>query len=98
MALKVSQLAFAAQPGKDILRDVSFELSAGQSLAIVGPIGAGKTVLLRDNLTPCGDRNEWPDAALQRALDLANLSQDVAQWPGGLDTEIGERGLNLSGG
>jgi ABC-type multidrug transport system fused ATPase/permease subunit len=133
-ALTVSQLGFGVQPGTDILRDVAFELDAGQSLAIVGPIGSGKTVLLRmllgeysptaggigwgtaprfaycpqetfvasgtlrDNLTLFGKRNEWPDAALHRALELANLSQDVAQWPGGLDTEIGERGLNLSGG
>jgi ABC-type multidrug transport system fused ATPase/permease subunit len=133
-ALTVSNLTFGVQPGADILRNLSFELEAGQSLAIVGPIGSGKTVLLRtllgeysptaggvkwgtaprfaycpqetfvasgtlrDNLTLFGKRDEWPDAALHRALELANLSQDVAQWPGGLDTEIGERGLNLSGG
>jgi ABC-type multidrug transport system fused ATPase/permease subunit len=132
--LTVSQLAFGVQPGAHILRDISFDLDAGQSLAIVGPIGSGKTVLLRtllgeyaptadgikwgttprfaycpqetfvasgtlrDNLTLFGKRDGWPDAALHRALELANLSQDVAQWPGGLDTEIGERGLNLSGG
>jgi ABC-type multidrug transport system fused ATPase/permease subunit len=133
-ALKVRNLTFAANPGEDILRHVSFEIDAGQSLAIVGPIGAGKTVLLRallgeytptggtitwsatprfaycpqetfvasgtlrDNLTLFGGREEWTDDALMRALALANLAQDVAQWPGGLDTEIGERGLNLSGG
>lgn len=133
-ALTVTKLAFGVQPGTDILRDISFELDTGQSLAIVGPIGSGKTVLLRmllaeyaptagsiswgsvprfaycpqetfvasgtlrDNLTLFGKGGEWTDAALHHALELANLSQDVAQWPAGLDTEIGERGLNLSGG
>jgi ABC-type bacteriocin/lantibiotic exporter with double-glycine peptidase domain len=46
-ALNVTKLAFGVQPGTDILRDISFELDTGQSLAIVGPIGSGKTVLLR---------------------------------------------------
>ena len=130
--LQVQDLVFAATPGQTILNDISFTLEAGQSLAIVGPVGAGKTVLLRallseiapdsghvrwttpprfaycpqepfvasgtlrDNLTLYG---VWHDKShLQRALQLAHLAQDVAQWPAGLDTEIGERGLNLSGG
>jgi ABC-type multidrug transport system fused ATPase/permease subunit len=134
VALKVRDLGLELAPGEAILRNLSFELVAGQSLAIVGPVGAGKTVLLRtllgeytpsvgridwssaprfaycpqetfvasgslrDNLTLFGGRDEWADDALLRALQLASLSQDVSQWPGGLDTEIGERGLNLSGG
>jgi ABC-type multidrug transport system fused ATPase/permease subunit len=134
IALQVRDMGLELTPGEAILRKLSFELAAGQSLAIVGPVGAGKTVLLRtllgeytpstgsvawssaprfaycpqetfvasgslrDNLTLFGGRDEWADDALLRALELASLSQDMAQWPGGLDTEIGERGLNLSGG
>jgi ATP-binding cassette subfamily B protein len=37
-------------------------------------------------------------AALQRALALAELDQDVAAMPEGVDTLIGPRGLRLSGG
>ena len=40
-------MVFAATPGQTILNNISFSLQAGQSLAIVGPVGAGITVLLR---------------------------------------------------
>jgi tungstate transport system ATP-binding protein len=33
--------------GKDILKEVSFNLETGQALAIIGPIGAGKTTLIK---------------------------------------------------
>ncbi len=32
------------------------------------------------------------------AVDAAKLASDVAAWPGGLDTAVGDRGLTLSGG
>ena len=46
-ALQVRDLVFAATPGQTILNHISFSMEAGQSLAIVGPVGVGKTVLLR---------------------------------------------------
>jgi ABC-type multidrug transport system fused ATPase/permease subunit len=64
-ALKVGNLTFAVDQGVDILRNVSFELNAGQSLAIVGPVGAGKTVLLRALLheyTPTAGTVSWSEA------------------------------------
>ena len=34
----------------------------------------------------------------KRQVEAAALSDDVAEWPEGADTEIGERGISLSGG
>ncbi len=39
-----------------------------------------------------------PDEQLWEALELAQLSDDVSHWKQGLDTPIGERGVNVSGG
>ena len=51
---------------------------------------------LRDNITL------WdplvPDADIMAALIDAQLADDVAQWPGGLDTHLSEGGSDLSGG
>lgn len=134
VGLHIDDLSFSAAGDQPILRNISLDLQAGQSLAIVGPVGAGKTVLLRlllseyaassgtvrwsgspqfaycpqetfiasgtlrDNLTLYGEGEHLSDAHIQHALQLASLSHEVNQWPAGLDTEIGERGLNLSGG
>lgn len=131
-ALQVRDLSFKTDADRVILKNISFDLAAGQSLAIVGPVGAGKTVLLRMLLAeyaPSSGTLQWShlpvfaycpqetfiangslrdnltlhapnltDADLQHALALAHLDREVAQWPAGLDTEVGERGLNLSGG
>jgi ATP-binding cassette subfamily B multidrug efflux pump len=35
---------------------------------------------------------------LQNAIDIANLNRDLEQWPKGLGTLLGERGVSLSGG
>ncbi len=44
------QVDFAYVPGERVLRSVCFELRRGQTLAVVGPTGAGKTSLI--NLIP----------------------------------------------
>ncbi|GAC1323543.1 MAG: ABC transporter ATP-binding protein [Chloroflexota bacterium] len=38
------------------------------------------------------------DERLQYAIDVSRLSQDLNQFPHGLDTIVGERGVSLSGG
>ena len=51
---------------------------------------------LADNVLlgrPDGDRE-----VLQRAMTGSRLAQDIDQLPDGLETVVGERGLNLSGG
>ncbi len=134
------QFPGAAEPA---LRDISLYVPAGRSLAIVGPIGSGKSTLV--NLIPrlfdpnkgrvlidgrdarsipldalrravghvpqeaflfsrsiganirlgAADAGQWE---LEEAVAAANFETDVADFPEGLDTLVGERGITLSGG
>ena len=45
--LRVKDIGFAYE-GKEVLRNVSFSVSKGESLMILGPSGTGKTTLLRN--------------------------------------------------
>ncbi|GAB6143947.1 ABC transporter ATP-binding protein [Desulfocicer niacini] len=45
-SLRFQDVGFAYTPGEEILKNVSFEIKAGQSLAILGPTGSGKTSLI----------------------------------------------------
>ncbi|MCL6565952.1 MAG: ABC transporter ATP-binding protein/permease [Acidobacteriia bacterium] len=51
---------------------------------------------LRENIA-LGVENP-PPGAVEQAAELAGLSADVADFPSGLDTVVGERGITLSGG
>ena len=51
---------------------------------------------LRRNLT--FGRDDVSDQDLQRAVRIARLDRDVENFPQGLDTVVGERGVTLSGG
>lgn len=119
----------------DVLSNISLKVAAGSSLAIVGPVGTGKSTLLLSILgelvpshgsvqfTPAlvgrprmayvpqeayivngsllenlkfGE--EVSDAEVEKSLYLSCLQRDLQAWSGGLQTEIGEKGVNLSGG
>jgi ATP-binding cassette, subfamily B, heavy metal transporter len=46
-AIKLDRVSFAYEPGRPILKEVSFEVPAGKMVAIVGPSGAGKSTISR---------------------------------------------------
>ena len=46
-AVRFEQVAFSYQPDRQILADVSFDIPAGQVVAVVGASGAGKSTLSR---------------------------------------------------
>ena len=52
-----------------------------------GALGSG------DTSTPASD-----DRAIAQAVDIARLDKDIVDFPQGLDTMVGERGIMLSGG
>jgi ATP-binding cassette subfamily B protein len=130
-----------------ILRDVSFRVAAGHSVAIVGRTGSGKstlaqalarmvpatpgTVLLdgvpleawplhtlrsslgylqqdaflfsttvQRNVAFCMDDPDAPEAEtrVREALERAQVAGDVDLLPDGVETIVGERGVQLSGG
>jgi ATP-binding cassette subfamily B protein len=54
------------------------------------------SVPLRENVT--FGRTEATQEEIDRAVEISRLSNDLTQFPDGLDTLIGERGVTLSGG
>jgi ABC-type multidrug transport system fused ATPase/permease subunit len=130
LAITIDDLSFAFPNGKKVLRGINLQLRRGESLAIVGSVGCGKTTLIRAILGELGadvdHRICKRDEAIayccqepflssgsltsnlsffregtgdvERVLAHSGLSADVSMWAGGIETEIGERGINLSGG
>ena len=136
-------VGYAYADGGPVLRDVSFEVPAGRTVALVGPTGSGKSTIaslaarlvdpdsgrvtldgrdlrelradalagavalvpqvpfvfddtVRGNIAL--DRAGLDDAAVRRALELAQADTFVDRLPDGPDTMVGERGTSLSGG
>lgn len=146
--LEVRDLGFTYQGREDpALEGLSFHLGKGERLAVVGPVGSGKTTLvktlaglippaqgqvllggrdlsgveaedlcallgyvpqdpllfsgrIRDNIAfgSPGDGMEISDQDLQAALEVAQMSAEVAGFSQGADTLLGQRGLSVSGG
>lgn len=53
---------------------------------------------IRDNIAFGIETGEISDEDLQKAVLAACLENDIPQWPEGLNTLLGERGVSLSGG
>ena len=74
-----SHVDFSYEPDRQILKDVSFELEAGHSIAIVGPSGSGKSTII--NLIPrlydVGAGSVCFDGVDVRELDLAFLRSQI---------------------
>lgn len=136
------QVDFAYVEGQPILRDLSFRVEAGRTLAIVGATGSGKSTIVnllerfydpdrgeilldgRDLRTlplswlreqiglvmqdvliiPASVREnilldrEMGEGELAAIVEQAQLTSLVARLPRGLDTRIGEGGIDLSAG
>ena len=142
-SIHFSNVNFQYIPGQPILRDLSFSVPPGQSYAIVGGSGSGKSTIIRllfrffepdsgsirvgneaisgvslDSLRKqiaivpqdsvlfhdtilhnigYGDLSAGVEK-VEKAAKMAELHNSILEWPNGYNTQVGERGLKLSGG
>ncbi|MDO5033669.1 MAG: ABC transporter ATP-binding protein [Eubacteriales bacterium] len=85
-SLKVENLSFqypAAAQDSYALQDISFELGSGQSLGLVGPVGSGKTSLLRQFLHfyPLAPKQIFVGGQDLALIDRQQLKQRLSYVP-----------------
>ncbi len=96
-ALEFERVTFAYRPGQPVLHDVSFRVAPGETVAVVGATGAGKStlanLLLRFYDVGEGavrvdgvDVRDWDLAALRRAAGL--VLQDVFLFAGDIASNL----------
>lgn len=95
--IELDHVSFEYKPGEPVLRDVSFRIEPGQSVAVVGHTGAGKStlasLLLRFYDPQAGsvrvdgvDVRQWDLATLRRSI--AMVLQDVFLFAGNLADNV----------
>ena len=78
--VKAGDVSFGYEPGRTILHDLNFEAKPGQTVAIVGPTGAGKTTII-NLLMRFYDPEEgciYVDGAENRAYTMDSLRRSYA--------------------
>ncbi|KAG0196954.1 hypothetical protein BGX28_009530, partial [Mortierella sp. GBA30] len=127
--ISASASASEVTPTPSYLCNLNLQIPRGSLIAVVGPVGSGKSSLLQamiGNMTQSSgeitrgtnisyaSQTAWIQNATirdnilfdtpfdeeryQRVVRACCLEQDLAMFSGGDLTEIGERGVNLSGG
>jgi ABC-type multidrug transport system fused ATPase/permease subunit len=78
--VEMRDLTFGYDGGDPVLRDIDLEVEAGQTVALVGPTGSGKTtlVMLIPRLYDTDRGAVLVDRADVRALDPGSLRREVA--------------------
>lgn len=78
--LAFEQVSFGYNPGETVLRDINFSIQAGQTLAIVGSTGSGKTSLAKlvNRMYDVGQGRILIDNIDVRDWDIASLRRQIA--------------------
>lgn len=93
--LKLVSGLYDLQAGRIELGDAQTSLERRKSIAMVMQSAMLFPASIRDNIT-CG--HDMEDAMVRQACDAAQLNGWISTLPDGLDTYVGERGSQVSGG
>lgn len=96
-AVAFEQVSFGYRPDQPVLREVSFSIAEGETVAIVGATGAGKSSLIKllarlyepqaGNISVAGrDIRAWDRKALRR--HIVAVSQDVFLFSGSVAQNV----------